>query len=181
LNMTRLEAGVMKVVSMPSDIQDLVGAALEQLGKRLDQRQITVEIPDDLPLIPLDFTLFVQVLVNLLDNALKYSPPATPLTVTAYRTVDPAAPASQRPWLALAIADRGSGIPEEELPHIFDKFYRHHQLPQASGAGLGLSICKGIVEAHGGVITARNRPNGGAVFTVYLPVAAKGSTHDNRQ
>ena len=161
LDMTRLEAGGLRVVREPTDLQDLIGAALEQLGKRLNQRQISVTIPDGLPLVPLDFVLLVQVLVNLVDNALKYSPADAPIAVTGALSGD---------WLTLAVADRGRGIPEPELPHIFDKFYRIHHPQQTSGAGLGLSICKGIVEAHGGQISAANRAGGGAVFTVRLPV-----------
>jgi two-component system sensor histidine kinase KdpD len=161
LDMTRLEAGGLRVVREPTDLQDLIGAALEQLGKRLHQRQISVTIPDGLPLVALDFVLLVQVLVNLVDNALKYSPADAPIAVTG---------ALSSGWLTLTVADRGRGIPESELPHIFDKFYRIHHPHQTSGAGLGLSICKGIVEAHGGQISAANRAGGGAVFTVRLPV-----------
>ena len=161
LDMTRLEAGGLRVVREPTDLQDLIGAALEQLGKRLHQRQISVTIPDGLPLVPLDFVLLVQVLVNLVDNALKYSPADAPIAVTG---------ALSGGWLTIAVADRGRGIPEPELPHIFDKFYRIHHPHQTSGAGLGLSICKGSVEAHGGQISAANRAGGGAVFTVRLPV-----------
>ena len=161
LDMTRLEAGGLRVVREPTDLQDLIGAALEQLGKRLHQRQISVTIPDGLPLVPLDFVLLVQVLVNLVDNALKYSPADAPIAVTG---------ALSGGWLTITVADRGRGIPEPELPHIFDKFYRIHHPHQTSGAGLGLSICKGIVEAHGGQISAANRAGGGAVFTVRLPV-----------
>lgn len=161
LDMTRLEAGGLRIVREPTDIQDLIGAALEQLGKRLDNRQISVHIPEALPLIPLDFVLIVQVLVNLVDNALKYSPADAPIAVTVDLSAD---------GLTIAVADRGRGIPADELPHIFDKFYRIHHPQQTSGAGLGLSICKGIVEAHGGQISAANREGGGAVFTVRLPV-----------
>lgn len=177
LDMTRLEAGVLNVVSVPVDIQDLIGAALEQLGARLEQRPLRLEIPDDLPLVPLDFSLFVQVLVNLLDNALKYSPSTAPITIRARYRVAPTGSA-ERAWLVLDIIDAGSGIPAAELPHVFDKFYRLHHPQQSSGAGLGLSICKGIVEAHGGLITAQNGAGGGAVFTVQLPVAAESSGDD---
>ena len=163
LDMTRLEAGGLAVVREPTDLQDLIGAALEQLGKRLDNRQITVNVPDPLPLVPLDFVLIVQVLVNLLDNALKYSPVNAPIAITVQL--------SER-WLDIEVADRGCGLPEKEVAHIFDKFYRIHP-QQTSGAGLGLSICKGIVEAHGGTISAANREGGGAVFTVRLPVSSR--------
>lgn len=161
LDMSRLEAGALKVVHEPSDIQDAIGAALQQLGNRLDKRQIAVHVPDQLPLIPIDFVLIVQVLVNLLDNALKYSPVSTPIEVNVQ---------TSGRWLVIDVADRGSGMPEAELAHVFDKFYRIHHPQQTSGAGLGLSICKGIVEAHRGSITGANRKGGGAVFTVRLPL-----------
>ena len=111
-------------------------------------------------LAPMDFVLMVQVLVNLLDNALKYSPGNTPIEVTA-RLVDGT--------LEIAVADRGFGVPPEDLERIFDKFYRVHRPAEVSGTGLGLAICKGIVEAHRGRIWAENRPGGGTVVTVALP------------
>lgn len=102
----------------------------------------------------------VQVLVNLLDNALKYSPPGSPIEVAA-RTVDDT--------LEIMVADRGSGVPPEDLERIFDKFYRVHRPTGVSGTGLGLAICQGIVEAHRGRIWVQNRPGGGLVVTVALP------------
>ena len=162
LDMSRLEAGALKVVPVVSDIQDVIGAALAQLGNRLDQRHLQVNIPDHLPLIAVDFVLIVQVLVNLLDNALKYSPVAQPIVVNVQATAR---------WLLIDVVDQGEGIPETDLMHIFDKFYRIHQPQQVSGAGLGLAICKGIVEAHGGTIMVANRDSGGSIFSVRLPLA----------
>ena len=161
LDMSRLEAGGMKVRREAADVQDLVGSALAQLGQRLEGRAITVQVPDDLPLVPLDFVLMVQVLYNLLDNALKYSPSNSPIEVSAH--VGGAR-------LALAVADRGTGIPPADLAFVFDKFYRVQRLGTESGTGLGLSICKGIVEAHGGQIRAENRPGGGTIVTLWLPL-----------
>ena len=160
LEMTRLEAGVMKVRPELCDVQDLIGAALAQLAGRLDRRPIRVEIPDDLPLVPMDFVLMVQVLVNLLDNAAKYSPVERPITIRA---------GLAGAQLKLEVIDQGPGIPDQELPRIFHKFYRGPGPNQAGGAGLGLSISQGIVEAHHGRIWAERRPEGGMVFTVALP------------
>ncbi len=165
LDMTRLEAGAMKVRREPADVQDLVGSALAQLGARLEGHPVSVQVPEDLPMVPLDFVLLVQVLYNLLDNALKYSPADGPIEVSARL-------AGNR--LALAVADRGTGIPPADLAYVFDKFYRVQRRGTTSGTGLGLSICKGIVEAHGGEIQAENRPGGGTVVTLWLPVEPEG-------
>lgn len=139
-----------------------VDAVLAQLGGSLKQGPVQVDIPAGLPLVPLDFVLIVQVLVNLLDNALKYSPAETAIEVRAY-TIDSA--------VGIDIADRGMGIPAEALSRVFDKFYRVQRLTNGvSGTGLGLSICKGIIEAHGGTISAQNRPGGGMIFRFSLPL-----------
>ncbi|MGA9347641.1 MAG: sensor histidine kinase KdpD [Anaerolineae bacterium] len=163
LDMTRIEAGALKVAREPCDVQDVIGTALESLDDWLRSRPLTVDVPSDLPLVPMDFVLMAQVLVNLLDNALKYSPPGTPIEVRAH--VDGAGAHIQ-------VADRGVGIPSDDLERVFDKFYRVQQPGQVTGTGLGLSICKGIVEAHGGRIWANNRDGGGTVVTVTLPLHA---------
>ena len=111
LDMTRLEAGAMKVRREPADVQDLVGSALAQLGARLEGHPVSVQMPEGLPLVPLDFVLMVQVLYNLLDNALKYSPAGAPIEVSAR------AAGSQ---LELAVGDRGAGIPAADLAYVFD-------------------------------------------------------------
>jgi two-component system sensor histidine kinase KdpD len=159
--MTRLEAGQTKVRLELSDIQDVIGVALAQLDSRLQGRTLEIEMPPQLPLIPLDFGLMVQVLTNLLDNALKYSPSDTPLTIRAELT---------EPHLVVKVADCGPGIPETELERIFAKFYRVPPAQDVGGTGLGLSISKGIVEAHHGQIWAANRAEGGALFTLALPL-----------
>lgn len=163
LEMTRLEAGALRLRREPADVQDLIGAALEQLGQRAAHRTIQMAAPADLPLVALDFGIMVQVLVNLLDNALKYSPPEAPVEVRV---------ALRAGQLVLEVADRGAGLPPAELPRIFDKFHRVQHPGSVAGSGLGLSICKGMVEVHGGTLQAANRPGGGAVFTVQLPLAS---------
>jgi two-component system sensor histidine kinase KdpD len=119
-------------------------------------------VPDDLPPVAADFGLMLQVLGNLLDNALKYSPARSPIELSARRAGN---------GIEIDLADRGVGIPPEALAHVFDKFYRVQQPGQVNGTGLGLSICKGLVEAHGGTLTAENRAGGGALFRLTLPAA----------
>jgi two-component system, OmpR family, sensor histidine kinase KdpD len=161
LNMTRIEAGVLKLAREPCDVADLIGSALEIVESRLQDRRVEVTISPDVPLISVDFVLIVQVLVNLLDNAIKYSPEDQPIHVSAWRDHDE---------VELAVADRGQGIPTEDMERVFDKFYRVQRPGNISGTGLGLSICKGIVEAHGGSIHAENRDGGGTRLALCLPI-----------
>jgi two-component system sensor histidine kinase KdpD len=158
LQMTRLEAGALKVNLQPGDIQDAIGAALDQLKNQ--GREIHIDIPPEMPLIPMDFVLIVQVLVNVIENSLKYSPGNSPIEIRAV-------PAGA--FLEIQVADRGIGIPSEDLQRVFDKFFRVERPGRVAGIGLGLSICIGIVEAHGGFIGAENRPGGGTIITIALP------------
>jgi two-component system sensor histidine kinase KdpD len=112
----------------------------------------------------MDLVLMIQVLVNLLENSLKYSPPGSPIEIVA--TTDAS-------WLLLEVADRGPGVPEHDLKRVFDKFYRIPVPEGAGGTGLGLSICKGIVEAHGGRISAENRSGEGLSIVIRLPVGGQ--------
>jgi two-component system sensor histidine kinase KdpD len=160
LDMSRLEAGAMRLARETSDIEDAIGSALEQLDRRLLGRQVKVDVADDVPLVPMDFSLIVQVLVNLIDNALKYSPRDTPIEIRVR---------AQPNQIQVQVMDRGLGIPSEDLPHVFDKFYRVQHPDMVSGTGMGLAICRGIVAAHGGTITAENRLGGGALITFTLP------------
>ena len=161
LSMTRIESGAIKLHIEPGDVQDVVGTALDQLGKRIAHRQVQVNIPVDFPLVPMDFTLMVQVLVNILDNAVKYSPEDCAIEVSA-ELLDAKA--------RLSVADEGEGIPTEDLTRVFDKFYRVQRPDSVSGTGLGLSISKGIVEAHNGAIRARRREGGGTIIQIELPL-----------
>jgi two-component system, OmpR family, sensor histidine kinase KdpD len=162
LDMTRLESGALKLKQVDSDILDLFGCALAALEPQLGKRKIEVHVPGGLPLVKMDMVLMTQVVVNLLDNALKYTPRDSSVELAAGLTDS---------TLTLTISDKGPGIPESELTRVFDKFYRLPVPEGAGGTGLGLSICKGIVEAHGGSIRAENRTNGGLTMIVVLPVA----------
>jgi two-component system, OmpR family, sensor histidine kinase KdpD len=165
LSMTRIESGAIKLNLEPGDIQDVVGTALEQLGKRVADHLIQVSIPDDYPLVPMDFTLIVQVLVNVLENAAKYSRKESTIEIHADLQAGKA---------RIQVADRGMGIPAGDLTHVFDKFYRVQRPESVGGTGLGLSISKGIVEIHHGSIYACEREGGGTIIMIELPLSAKG-------
>ena len=164
LDMTRLESGALKLKLISCDVQDLLGCALAALEPQLGRRKIEVRVPVGLPLVRMDMVLMTQVLVNLLDNALKYTPRQSAIELEA---------GLDDGTLTLAISDRGPGIPEADLRKVFDKFYRVPVPEGAGGTGLGLSICKGIVEAHGGAIRAENREGGGLRMMVTLPVVGE--------
>src|SRR5579863_874420 len=164
LDMTRLEGGAIRVKTEPCDVHDVVASALHQLGDAAHNRTISVAIAPQLPLVPMDNVLIVQVLVNMLDNALKYSPGDVPIDVEARL---------ESGQLGIWVLDRGRGIPEQELEHVFDKFYRVAVPGAPKGAGLGLSICKGFVEAHHGRILAKHRTQVGTELAFFLPLEAK--------
>jgi len=160
LNMTRLETGHVKPNLDWCDVADLVQVTLKEIEHDLVTHDVTVEMAPGLPLVKMDFVLMQQVLGNLLLNAAIHTPPGTPLEVGA---------SVQTGELVLTVADRGPGLPPEALALIFEKFYRAAAAP-AGGTGLGLAIVKGFVEAQGGHVKAENRPGGGAVFSVRLPL-----------
>jgi two-component system sensor histidine kinase KdpD len=158
--MTRLESGTLRLRLEPGDLQDVIGSALAHLDDPFKNRPVNVNLAERLPLIPMDFVLMEQVLINLLDNAAKYSPPGAPIEINVN---------FQGGEALIRISDRGPGVPPDELERVFDKFHRLTRPGQVKGLGLGLSICKGIVEAHHGRIWAENRPGGGMLITVALP------------
>jgi two-component system sensor histidine kinase KdpD len=166
LDMSRLEAGSMKLKRDLYDLSEVIGVARSQLREQLGTRQIIINFSGDLPMIPVDLTLFAQVFVNLLDNAVKYSRPETPIEISASRSST---------CIQITIADQGIGIPQNDLPHIFEKFYRASTADGQGGSGLGLSICQGIVEAHGGEIWAEKCPEGGTCFQINLPIQPEKS------
>ena len=162
LEMTRLESGAAKVRKELCPIEEVVGSALTRLEKQLSGHRVATHIPADLPLAPLDVILTEHVFINLLENAVKYTP--------AGSTIEISATASDRE-VTVEIADRGPGISPGDEKKIFEKFYRGKLAGSASGVGLGLTICRAVVEAHGGKIWAENRPGGGASFRFTLPLA----------
>lgn len=160
LDMTRLEAGAVRVKKEWQPLEEVIGSALTRLEDALAGRQVLTELAAELPLVPLDAVLIEQVLVNLLENALKYTPADSPLEIRA-------APCSG--GVEIELSDRGPGIPPGEEQRIFTKFYRVNGA-KGGGVGLGLAICRGIVAAHGGVLEVTNRPSGGARFRFQLPI-----------
>jgi two-component system sensor histidine kinase KdpD len=163
LDMTRLESGALEPKRSLIDLSDIVGTALQRSAKVLARHHLEVDLPADLPALDVDFVLFEQVLVNLLDNAAKYAPSGSLIQIRSRRIDDS---------ITIAVIDEGDGIPPGDLEHIFDKFYRVHATDrQRAGTGLGLAICRGFVEALGGHIVATNRPDRrGAVLTITMPV-----------
>jgi two-component system sensor histidine kinase KdpD len=163
LEMTRLESGALQLRKQLHPPEEIIGAALSRLGKRLGARRITTRVPPDLPLVAMDDVLIEQVLVNLLDNAIKYTPVGSPLEINATAT-------DQN--LTVEVADRGPGLPPGREDKVFEKFYQTNP-GEGRGAGLGLAICQGIVRAHGGRIWAQNLPGGGVAFLFTLPLGER--------
>ncbi len=161
LNMMRIESGAIAVHKDWQPIEEVVGATLNHMERHLRNRPVRLEIPDGLPLVPLDGILIEQVLMNLVENALKYTPAESPIEISAR---------SEEGGVQVEVADRGPGLPEGAGERVFEKFYRARPSQDRSGFGLGLSICRGIVEAHGGRIWADSRPGGGTAFRFFLPI-----------
>jgi two-component system sensor histidine kinase KdpD len=163
LDMTRLESGAVQVHKEWQPLEEVVGGALNRLDAQLRDRPLLTNLPADLPLVPIDGVLIEQVLVNLLENALKYTPAGTSIEIAAW---------ASNSEVTVEVADRGPGLPPGDEQRVFNKFYRM-QPTNEHGVGLGLAICQAIIEAHGGRIWAANRPGGGAVFRFTLPLAGK--------
>jgi two-component system sensor histidine kinase KdpD len=166
LEMTKLDSGA-KARKEWCPLEEVVGSALNRLDKILQSRPVNIQLPPDLPAIPMDVVMIEQVLINLFENAAKYTPSESALDVSAAATNES---------VTIRIADRGPGLAPGDEKKIFEKFYRGKSSGGASGAGLGLPICRAIVEAHGGKIWAENRPSisgGGAVFSFTLPLIAE--------
>jgi len=165
LDMTKLESGAIIPNTAQYDLREIVGSALRRADKILSSHRVELQLDADLPMLKLDAVLFEQALFNLLDNAAKYAPPGSTVWMRGWRDKDS---------VVLEILDEGSGIPPDDLEHIFDKFYRVQKGDQVRpGTGLGLAISRGFVEAMNGTIVAANRSDrAGAIFTIRLPIPA---------
>lgn len=163
LNLTRLEDNSHALKKQPEAIEEIIAVTLDRFEKRSQGHELTVNIPDELMLVPMDAKLIVQVLMNLLDNSLKHTAQGQEISLTVEKQEDNA---------CFTVADRGTGISAEDLPYIFQMYYTSAKETADSkkGMGLGLAICSAVVKAHGGNITAENRPGGGAKFTFTLPM-----------
>jgi two-component system sensor histidine kinase KdpD len=173
LDMTRLESGGFALRKEWHPINEIVGTALNHVRKRLANHPVTTCLPSTLPMIHVDGIALEEVLVNLFDNAALYTPAGTPIEIGGSVAVD---------QITLEIADHGPGLPKDNPQQVFQKFFRgvHHSNGSDDGSrrgvGLGLAICKGIVELHGGTITAENRTGGGALFRIVIPIGGTPPT-----
>jgi len=164
LDVTRLDSGHFRAKISSCDVRDLVQVVVKETKKELAERPLTIEIAPNVPLVaPMDFVLTQQALMTLLSNAAFHTPPKTSVLLRVW---------PQAEELVFEVSDDGPGILEESLPRLFEKFYRAPNA-RAGGTGLGLSLAKGFVEAQNGRIEAKNASNGGAVFTIRLPLEPK--------
>ncbi|MCY0987989.1 sensor histidine kinase KdpD [Nannocystis sp. ILAH1] len=166
LHMTRLETPGVALRREWTPLEDPIGAALTRLERALGRHMVNVSLAPDLPPVLLDEVLFEHLMLNLLENAAKYTPPGSAIDVSA--RVEGAS-------VVVEVADRGGGIPAGQEDRIFEKYFRVGG-PAQGGFGLGLAICRAIAVAHGGTITAANRPQGGALFCVTMPIGEETQT-----
>jgi two-component system, OmpR family, sensor histidine kinase KdpD len=164
LDMTRLEAGPVLLKPDWIPLEEMVGSALTRLERQLGDRSIQIDLPEKLPLLSVDPVLFEQVFVNLLENAARYTPAGSPLEIESRRLDDS---------VMIEIRDSGPGFAPGTEERVFEKFFRGEHAGK-SGAGLGLPICRAIVEAHGGSIRAENRATGGGIVRILLPIDGRG-------
>jgi len=163
LNLTRLEDSNRYLKKQPEAIEEIIAVVLERFEKRAKGKELIVNIPQELILVPMDAKLIVQVLMNLLDNSLKHTLPHQEISLTVEKKGNQA---------CFTVADRGTGIAKEDLPYIFQMYYTSagRSADAKKGMGLGLAICEAVVKAHGGTISATNREEGGARFSFALPM-----------
>ncbi len=161
LDMTRLEAGALRPNIELNSIEEMVGVVLNRMNRQLQHHSLVARLPNDLPLVPCDGLLVEQLLTNLIENAIKWTPAETEVELSA-RVVGGD--------LQIEVADRGPGFAAGEEQRIFEKFYRSLASQRRAGVGLGLPICRAIAILHGGKIWAENRPGGGAMFRFTLPL-----------
>jgi two-component system, OmpR family, sensor histidine kinase KdpD len=161
LDMARIESGEVTLNLQWQPLEEVVGAALDAARGMLQRHHIEVRIPRDLPLVKIDAVLIERVLVNLLENVSKYTPPGSTVTLSAGVIGD---------RLSVSVSDNGPGLPAGQEEAVFQKFTRGEREPATPGVGLGLSICRAIIESHQGKIVAAQRPGGGATFTFTLPI-----------
>ena len=161
LDITRMESGVLRLNKMPCDLADLIGVCLEQVKGGISSREIKINIPSGAPEVPVDFQVILKAFVNILDNALKYSPSGTPVEISVLY---------DRSVARMEIRDYGAGITAEDKKKVFEKFFRGDSCRNVPGTGLGLCIARGIIEAHGGSLGVRDPAGKGSCFIVELPL-----------
>ena len=167
LDMSRIESGVLKPKREWNILAEIVGSVLARMKNITTEYTLSIDVSDDLPMVPVDYVQMEQVFTNLVSNSLKYAPPHTVIGIRADL---------QDNVLHVQVSNEGPQVPSEDIERIFDKFYRVTDADRVAGTGLGLSICKGIIEAHGGRIWAENLPRGLA-FNFTLPLLLDGTSH----
>lgn len=170
LNLSRLDSGNLRPNMDWCDLHELVHTVVNHLSVELKNHRVDLFLSENLPLVKLDFGLMEEILNNLLLNAARHTPAVTRVEILV-KCIDN--------QLFIEILDSGKGFSAEDLPLVFEKFYRAKNAPPATGLGLGLSIVRGLVEAQGGTISVENRPGGGAHFTIKIPVETHFSTLPN--
>ena len=170
LDLSRIEAGMLQPLRDWHDVEEILAEVVERLDPHGDR--VHLAVPDALPLARVDYVMVEQIITNLLDNALKYSPADRLVDVTV---------GTPRGQLRIEVADRGPGIPLSEAGRVFEKFYRAAQGASAPGTGLGLAIARGLAQAHGGDVTCAPRPAGGSIFAVRLPIEGAGQEPEIRE
>jgi two-component system sensor histidine kinase KdpD len=161
LDMARIESGDVKLRLQWQPVEEVIGSALAASRAALAGHTVETHVPADLPLVQYDAVLIERVLSNLLENAGKYTPPGSTVAISAER---------RGAWLDIAVTDDGPGLPSGQEEAVFEKFTRGERESAKPGVGLGLAICRAIVNAHGGAIHAANRPEGGTAFVFTLPL-----------
>lgn len=164
-DMARVRSGMLQLNKEWCELEDIVGVAVSRLGELASRWRVETEVEPGLPLVQADMILIEQVLVNLLDNACKYSESGREVRIAVRRRGDE---------VVMSVSDQGIGLATAEIEHLFDQFYRGKTARRVSGTGLGLTICKAVVEAHGGRIWAENNEGGGATFSFSLPLSGEG-------
>ena len=163
LSITRINESTSKLTKSPEAAEEVVGEAINRIKQRFPQREITVHVPQELLEVPMDGTLIVQVLINLLENAIKYSASDSPVEIELKKTGE---------WAEFEVMDHGKGISCEDFTSLVaaDQPAQNNSPDASRGMGIGLSICKTIINAHNGKLEAENRKEGGAIFRFLLPI-----------
>jgi two-component system sensor histidine kinase KdpD len=164
LDLSRVRAGALIPQKIPTPIEDVIESVVARLHKSFDSRPVRIKVREDLPPVPMDLIQIDQVLTNLIENGIKYSPSSSPIEITA---------AKDQAFVEVAVADHGRGIPSEDRERVFEEFYRGGGDDGHGGSGLGLAIARAVVQAHGGTISIAQTPGGGTTVKFRLPIGPR--------
>ena len=157
---SRLETGTFQLAPLKNNIDSVIDAAIEQITPKAKSKQIKIMYSSQSHTAKFDIKWTQEALFNILDNAVKYSPRNSVIKITVY---------AYEMFACVLVADQGIGIPEEELPRIFGRFYRGQNVREQNGVGIGLYLCRQIIEGQGGYITVESTVNQGSIFKIFLP------------